>query len=124
MCNLAFRKIALAAACVMLGAIAAQPTAAQAPVAGGHFRRLLSSDPANLDPAQTNTVRAIAVKMSIFDPLLDPVGRRDPRSAGPADDVAACQEGQGLQARNEVRRRRSSSRFTSVRSFTVSTVCQ
>lgn len=43
---------------------------AQTPVYGGHFRRALSSDPANLDPAQTNTVRAVSVKMAIFDQLL------------------------------------------------------
>jgi ABC-type oligopeptide transport system substrate-binding subunit len=37
---------------------------------------MLSSDPANLDPAQTNTVRAISVKMNPFDSLL----RLDPRT--------------------------------------------
>ncbi len=43
---------------------------AQAPVTGGHFRRALDGDPGNLDPAQTPTSRAIAIKMNIFDSLL------------------------------------------------------
>ena len=62
----------LAAACVVAVAAFAliRPATAQSPVHGGHFRRALSSDPANLDPALTNTVRAIAVKMNIFDSLL------------------------------------------------------
>lgn len=62
----------LAAAClVIVAAFTLIPGAtAQSPVYGGHFRRALSSDPANLDPALTNTVRAIAVKMTIFDSLL------------------------------------------------------
>jgi len=61
-----------AAICVVAAAAVAliQPATAQSPVYGGHFRRALSSDPANLDPALTNTVRAIAVKMNIFDSLL------------------------------------------------------
>ncbi len=49
---------------------------AQGPVTGGHFRRALDSDPGNLDPAQTPTVRAIAIKMNIFDSLV----RLDPRT--------------------------------------------
>lgn len=68
----------LAAALTLVLALAGGLLSAQtpAPVYGGHFRRQLSSDPANLDPAFTNTVRAIAVKMTIFDPVL----RRDPRT--------------------------------------------
>ncbi|MGH2452873.1 MAG: ABC transporter substrate-binding protein [bacterium] len=68
----------LAAICfvLLLIAVGLPPAAAQAPIAGGHFRRMLSSDPANLDPALTNTVRAISVKMNIFDMLL----RRDPKT--------------------------------------------
>ncbi|MDR7520893.1 MAG: ABC transporter substrate-binding protein [Armatimonadota bacterium] len=61
---------------VGLGTAVTQPLGAQAPVYGGHFRRQLPSDPANLDPAQTNTVRAISVKMNLFDSLL----RLDPRT--------------------------------------------
>lgn len=62
----------VAAVCLMAAAMLAlmRPAAAQSPVQGGHLRRALSSDPGNLDPALTNTVRAIAVKMSIFDSLL------------------------------------------------------
>jgi len=52
------------------------PVTAQTPVSGGHLRRALVSDPANLDPALTNTSGAIAVKMTIFDPLL----RQDPKT--------------------------------------------
>ncbi len=46
------------------------PIAAQNPSSGGHFRRQLDGDPASLDPAQAPTVRAISVKMNIFDSLL------------------------------------------------------
>ncbi len=53
-----------------------QSVGAQGPVYGGHFRRALDSDPGNLDPALTPTVRAIAIKMNIFDSLL----RLDPRT--------------------------------------------
>ena len=62
---------ALVAALALIG-----PATAQPPVSGGHFRRALSSDPANLDPALTNTSRAIAVKMTIFDSLL----RQNPKT--------------------------------------------
>lgn len=64
--------------CLLLFAALAliQPVTAQTPVTGGHFRRALSSDPANLDPALTNTVRAVSVKMNIFDSLV----RRDART--------------------------------------------
>src|SRR2546425_9462973 len=58
------------------GAGVTGPATAQTPVSGGHFRRALSSDPANLDPALTNTSRAIAVKMTIFDSLL----RQNPKT--------------------------------------------
>ncbi len=62
---------------VLLGtAHAVGPVGAQAPVSGGHFRRQLDSDPASLDPAQANTVRAISIKMTIFDTLL----RLNPRT--------------------------------------------
>ncbi len=64
------------AALLVAAAAAGGPVAARAPVSGGHFRRALSSDPANLDPALTNTSRAIAVKMTLFDPLL----RQDPQT--------------------------------------------
>ncbi len=60
----------IAATLVAIAVASIQPAAAQTPVHGGHFRRALSSDPANLDPALTNTSRAIAVKMNIFDSLL------------------------------------------------------
>src|SRR5256712_10217871 len=70
----------LTVAAASLAVIAAftpiQPAAGQIPVSGGHFRRALSSDPANLDPALTNTSRAIAVKMAIFDSLL----RQNPKT--------------------------------------------
>src|SRR2546425_9389760 len=72
------RLAVVAAVCmgvvVAAGAIGSAP--AQTPVSGGHFRRALSSDPANLDPALTNTSRAIAVKMTIFDSLL----RQNPKT--------------------------------------------
>ncbi len=61
---------------VLLLGVSLPPAVAQQPIAGGHFRRMLSSDPANLDPALTNTVRAVSVKMNIFDSLL----RRDPKT--------------------------------------------
>lgn len=65
------RRLAVLSAAGLLAALAyVVPVTAQTPVPGGHFRRALSSDPANLDPAQTNTVRAISVKMNIFDALL------------------------------------------------------
>lgn len=66
--------IALIAA--LLPGLISPPVDAQTPIHGGHFRRALSSDPANLDPALTNTSRAIAVKMNIFDALL----RQDPKT--------------------------------------------
>ncbi len=63
--------IAVAVTIMLLGSVSTvHPVEAQAPVPGGHFRRQLDSDPASLDPAQANTVRAIAVKMNIFDALL------------------------------------------------------
>lgn len=46
------------------------PTIGQTPMSGGHFRRALSADPGNLDPALTPTSEAIAVKMALFDSLL------------------------------------------------------
>ncbi|MGH2400211.1 MAG: ABC transporter substrate-binding protein, partial [bacterium] len=64
------RMTGLALAALLAALAYIQPVTAQTPVPGGHFRRALSSDPANLDPAQTNTVRAISVKMNIFDSLL------------------------------------------------------
>lgn len=45
-------------------------SAAQTPTYGGHFRRMLGSDPGNLDPAGPALVRADAVRMNIFDSLL------------------------------------------------------
>jgi len=58
---------------------------AQDPAAGGRFRRQLDGDPASLDPAQAPTVRAISVKMNVFDSLL----RTNPKTlqleAGVAD---------------------------------------
>ncbi|MDQ7843165.1 MAG: ABC transporter substrate-binding protein [Armatimonadota bacterium] len=56
---------------VLLLTAAVPPTMAQTPVRGGHFRRALSSDPATLDPAGTRLVRQDAVRMNIFDTLLD-----------------------------------------------------
>ena len=72
------RRAWLAAAAIMMilqaGALA--PIAAQSPAPGGRFRRQLDGDPASLDPAQAPTVRAIAVKMAVFDSLL----RVDPKT--------------------------------------------
>ncbi len=63
--------IAVAVSVMVLGTIlTVHPVGAQVPMSGGRFRRHLDSDPASLDPAQANTVRAIAVKMNIFDSLL------------------------------------------------------
>lgn len=72
------RRTVLAAVCLgaLLSAGVIGSATAQTPVSGGHFRRALSSDPANLDPALTNTSRAIAVKMTIFDSLL----RQNPKT--------------------------------------------
>ncbi len=65
-------RVMLAAAVVLIlvqvGTLA--PIAAQSPVSGGRFRRQLDGDPASLDPAQAPTVRAISVKMNLFDSLL------------------------------------------------------
>ncbi len=65
-------RVMLAAAVVLIlvqvGSLA--PIAAQSPVSGGRFRRQLDGDPASLDPAQAPTVRAISVKMNLFDSLL------------------------------------------------------
>lgn len=62
-------------AIVCLVALAAfaliQPVTAQTPVRGGHFRRALSSDPANLDPALARLIRQQVVMITIFDTLLD-----------------------------------------------------
>lgn len=74
--KLALIRSTVVAIVVLLGTISPQPIGAQTPIYGGHFRRHLSSDPANLDPAQTNTVRAVSVKMNIFDSLL----RLDPKT--------------------------------------------
>src|SRR5881628_652681 len=72
------RRTVVAAVCLgaLLSAGVIGSATAQTPVSGGHFRRALSSDPANLDPALTNTSRAIAVKMTIFDSLL----RQNPKT--------------------------------------------
>src|SRR5437899_8970210 len=71
-------RTVMAAVCLgaLLSAGVIGSATAQTPVSGGHFRRALSSDPANLDPALTNTSRAIAVKMTIFDSLL----RQNPKT--------------------------------------------
>lgn len=58
--------------------------AAQLPASGGRFRRQLDGDPASLDPAQAPTVRAIAVKMNLFDSVL----RTDPATLRLAPGVA------------------------------------
>jgi len=71
-----FTWLAAASLAVIAAFTPIQPAAGQIPVSGGHFRRALSSDPANLDPALTNTSRAIAVKMTIFDSLL----RQNPKT--------------------------------------------
>src|SRR2546427_2199484 len=73
-----WNRLTVVAVCVgaLLAAGVTGPATAQTPVSGGHFRRALSSDPANLDPALTNTSRAIAVKMAIFDSLL----RQNPKT--------------------------------------------
>jgi peptide/nickel transport system substrate-binding protein len=63
-----------AAVLVVLHAGAVAPLAGQSPASGGRFRRQLDGDPASLDPAQAPTVRAISVKMNLFDSLL----RTDP----------------------------------------------
>src|SRR5439155_1408836 len=72
------RRTVVATVCLgaLLSAGVIGSATAQTPVSGGHFRRALSSDPANLDPALTNTSRAIAVKMTIFDSLL----RQNPKT--------------------------------------------
>ena len=51
------RRTVMAAVCLgaLLSAGVIGSATAQTPVSGGHFRRALSSDPANLDPALTNT---------------------------------------------------------------------
>jgi peptide/nickel transport system substrate-binding protein len=68
------RSAIVSMAAITLAALAAlallQPASGQTPVSGGHFRRALSADPGNLDPALTNTSEAIAVKMVVFDSLL------------------------------------------------------
>ncbi|TMJ09056.1 MAG: hypothetical protein E6G99_03255, partial [Bacillati bacterium ANGP1] len=72
------RRTVVATVCLgaLLSAGVIGSATAQTPLSGGHFRRALSSDPANLDPALTNTSRAIAVKMTIFDSLL----RQNPKT--------------------------------------------
>ena len=91
-----FQRLAVAAIVALTAFALIQPTTAQTPVYGGHFRRALSSDPANLDPALTNTSRAIAVKMNIFDPLL----RQNPRTLelepGAAESWSVSQDGKVL----------------------------
>lgn len=65
-----FRRMT-AAVIVALAAALAAPAAGQTPVQGGHFRRALSSDPANLDPALARLIRQQVVMMNIFDTLLN-----------------------------------------------------
>ncbi len=63
----------LAAVCLVAGVAFAliPPATAQSPVYGGHFRRALSSDPANLDPALARLIRQQVLLINIFDTLLD-----------------------------------------------------
>src|SRR5437667_12820842 len=68
------RRTVVATVCLgaLLSAGVIGSVTAQTPVSGGHFRRALSSDPANLDPALTNPSPATAVKMTSLDSLLRP----------------------------------------------------
>jgi len=66
----AMSAAALAAALVAASLMGTLPVDAQTPIVGGGFRRQLDGDPASLDPAQAPTVRAISVKMNLFDSLL------------------------------------------------------
>jgi peptide/nickel transport system substrate-binding protein len=68
----------LTAAVIVVLAALAVPAAGQTPVRGGHLRRALSSDPANLDPGLARLIRQQVVIMTIFDTLLD----IDPRTLG------------------------------------------
>lgn len=63
----------LAAVCVaaLVAVALVQPVTAQGPIVGGHFRRSLSSDPANLDPGLARLIRQQVILMNIFDTLLD-----------------------------------------------------
>src|SRR5207244_11686751 len=72
------RRTVVATVCLgaLLSAGVIGSATAQTPVSGGHFCRALSSDPASLDPQLTNTSRAIAVKMTIFDSFI----RQNPKT--------------------------------------------
>jgi peptide/nickel transport system substrate-binding protein len=62
--------VAATALALLLPGTMPGPIAAQTSSLGGRFHRQLDGDPASLDPAQSPTVRAISVKMNIFDSVL------------------------------------------------------
>lgn len=91
-----FTRLATVGLAAMAAFALIPPATGQTPVSGGHFRRALSNDPANLDPALTNTSGAIAVKMTLFDSLL----RQNPQTLaiepGAAESWSVSEDGKIL----------------------------
>ena len=52
-----FTRLATVGLATMAAFALIPPATGQTPVSGGHFRRALSNDPANLDPALTSAPR-------------------------------------------------------------------